>query len=190
MDQSNIRRLLWWVLLINAGLFVAEIIAGLLADSMGLVADSLDMLADALVYTAALAVHSQDLARKAQVARMSGFLQLLLACAGLFEVVRRTLTAEEAPDHWTMILVSLVALAGNALSLWFLQRAKSDEPHIKASVIFTNNDVIINIGVIAAGLLVIATRSPVPDLVIGAAVFVIVLRGALRILRLSRAKAH
>ena len=40
------------VLAINAAMFMAEMIAGLLASSTGLLADSLDMLADAcLLYT-------------------------------------------------------------------------------------------------------------------------------------------
>jgi len=106
--------------------------------------------------------------------------------AGFFEVVRRSIGAAEAPDFRTMILVSLAALAGNAISLFLLQRIKSDEVHIRASVIFTNNDVIMNIGVILAGGLVLLSGSAIPDLVIGAAVFAMVLRGAVRILRLSR----
>lgn len=173
------------VLLINAGLFVGEMVAGLLASSMGLVADSLDMLADALVYTGALLVHSQGPSAKARVARFSGYLQLLLACFGFAEVVRRFIGGEGVPDYRTMILVSLVALIGNAACLVLLRRMKSGEAHIRASVIFTNNDVIINVGVIVAGLLVLLTGSKVPDLTAGAIVFAIVLRGAWKILRIA-----
>jgi Co/Zn/Cd efflux system component len=40
------------------------------------------------------------------------------------------------------------------LSLTELQKSKSQEDaHMKASMIFTSNDVIINLGVIAAGIL-------------------------------------
>ena len=49
-DDLSDKKLLWIVFAINAGFFVAEIIGGLIANSMGLIADSLDMLADALVY--------------------------------------------------------------------------------------------------------------------------------------------
>jgi Co/Zn/Cd efflux system component len=38
------------VLLVNAVMFVVEVVSGLLAESMALLADSLDMLGDALVY--------------------------------------------------------------------------------------------------------------------------------------------
>ena len=70
--------------------------------------------------------------------------------------------------------------------LYLLQRSKSQEVHMQATMIFTSNDVIINLGVIAAGLLVNWLNSGIPDLVIGAIVFTIVTRGAFRILRLAR----
>jgi Co/Zn/Cd efflux system component len=55
---------------------------------------------------------------------------------------------------------------------------------MKASVIFSTNDVIANLGVIAAGAAVAWTGSRYPDLVIGAVIAGIVLLGARRILRL------
>ena len=54
------------------------------------------------------------------------------------------------------------------------------------SYIFTSNDVIVNIGVIIAGALVYFTHSKIPDLIVGAIVFVIVARGAFNILKLSK----
>jgi Co/Zn/Cd efflux system component len=53
-------------------------------------------------------------------------------------------------------------------------------------MIFTSNDVVINLGVITAGLLVLWTNSRVPDLVIGGIIFVIVSLGARKILQLAR----
>ena len=57
---------------------------------------------------------------------------------------------------------------------------------MRASMIFTSNDVIINLGVIIAGFLVLLLRSGIPDLVIGTIVFVLVVIGAIRILKLSK----
>jgi Co/Zn/Cd efflux system component len=83
-----------------------------------------------------------------------------------------------------MILISLFALAGNGASLIILNKSKDNEAHIQASKIFTSNDVIANIGVILAGIVVYLTDSRYPDLIIGAIVFWLVLRGAIRILKL------
>ena len=55
---------------------------------------------------------------------------------------------------------------------------------MKASWIFSTNDVLANLGVIGAGLLVGLTQSRFPDLVIGTIIAAIVMIGALRILRL------
>jgi Co/Zn/Cd efflux system component len=151
-----------------------------------LVADSLDMLADAFVYGMSLFAIGGTSGRKKAIANWSGYLQLGLASLGLLEVVRRFIASEALPDFQTMIVISLLALAGNAVCLWLLQRTHSDEAHMQASKIFTSNDVVINSGVIIAGVLVYLSSSRLPDLVIGSIVFVIVLRGALRILQLAR----
>lgn len=180
------RRILWQVLLINLLFFAVEVIAGYLARSMGLVADSLDMLADAVVYGLSLYAVGRTARHKGGVATASGVLQLLLAVLGLAETVRRFVTPQETPGFRAMIGISLLALAGNAACLYLLQKSRSREAHMQASVIFTSNDVIANIGVIVAGVLVLLTASRWPDLVVGVAIFLLVGRGAWRILRLSR----
>lgn len=179
------RRLLWTVLLINFGFFAIEMTTGLLSRSMGLVADSLDMLADAFVYGMSLAAVGGTLLRKKAIATWSGYLQLTLAGIGFVEVLRRVFGAEALPDFRTMIVVSLLALAANVVSLVLLQRSKSREVHMRATMIFTSNDIVINLGVVAAGVLVSWLGSGVPDLIVGAIVFGVVIRGALRILKLA-----
>ena len=179
-------KLLWAVLVINFGFFLIEIVAGLFSGSMGLVADSLDMLADAFVYGLSLWAVGSLVHRKQKVAAWSGYLQLLLALIGLVEVVRRFIGTDTFPDYRTMVAVSVFAMLANAICLYLLQKSNSNEAHMKASMIFTSNDIIINGGVIIAGLLVLFTNSKYPDLVIGSLVFLIVFRGAIRILKLSK----
>ncbi len=188
MDSESSRqaRVLKTVLVINLGFFLLEGLAGLLAGSMGLIADGLDMLADAFVYGAGLLAVRGSPGQKQRVATISGWIQMVLAVLGLFEVIRRFTGAHEVPEFRTMIGVSLLALLGNAICLTLLQKSRSEEAHMRASIIFTSNDVLVNIGVIAAGVLVTATDSNLPDLVIGAAVFLLVTRGAIRILRLGK----
>jgi len=184
--SSSQRQLLWTVLLINLAFFMIEMTTGLISNSMGLVADSLDMLADAFVYGISLLAVGASVARKKSVAKWAGYLQASLALVGFAEVVRRFFGFETLPDYKVMIVVSILALLANSLCLYLLNRAKSKEAHMQASMIFTSNDIIINIGVIAAGSLVMWLESSLPDLIIGTVVFVVVLRGAMRILALSR----
>jgi Co/Zn/Cd efflux system component len=179
-------KLLWIVLAINLSFFLIEIIAGLLSRSMGLLADSLEMLADASVYGLSLWAVGSTVARKKSVARFSGIIQFVLAGLGIVEVIRRFVLVDTVPDFGTMIIVSILALGANSICLFLLQRSKSDEAHMKASMIFTSNDVIINSGVILAGILVLLTESKYPDLIIGGVVFLIVVRGAIRMLKLGK----
>nr|WP_321354033.1 cation transporter [uncultured Draconibacterium sp.] len=186
-EDSNVQsKLLWSVLLINFGFFIIEMTSGLISRSMGLVADSLDMLADSFVYGLSLWAVGSTVLRKKKVARLSGYFQLTLALLGIIEVVRRFIEFEDMPDYRIMIGISILALIANAICLLQLQKSKSKEAHMKASMIFTSNDVIINSGVILAGILVLVTQSKYPDLIIGSIVFLIVVRGAIRILKLGK----
>jgi Co/Zn/Cd efflux system component len=180
------KKLLWTVLIINFSVFAVEITAGLIAQSMGLVADSLDELADALVYGLSIYAIAGTALVKKRIARSSAVLQLGLALWGFVEILRRFIGDEPAPNFIVMIALSCVALAGNGASLYFLSKSESQEVHIKATQIFTSNDVIVNIGVIVAAVLVAVFQNKIPDLVIGAIVFSIVLRGAVSIFKLSK----
>lgn len=180
------RKVLWQVLLINLFFFILELSTGIFSRSMGLVADSLDMLADALVYGLALYAVGSTLQRKKTVARIAGYFQLILAVMGFGEVIRRFVHFDEIPSFGTMIIVSVMALIGNAVCLYLLQRSKNREAHMQASMIFTSNDIIANLGVIGAGILVFLTHSKYPDLIIGTLIFILVGRGAFRILSLGR----
>ena len=187
VDDSSVQKsLLWIVLLINFSFFVIEVLFGFISGSMGLVADSLDMLADAIVYGLSLIAVGAAFARKKSVAKISGYFQLFLALLGFLEVIRRFIGVETLPDFRTMITVSTLALIANSVCLYLLQRSKNQEVHIKATMIFTSNDVIINLGVITAGVLVNWLNSGIPDLTIGAIVFIIVTRGAFKILSLAK----
>lgn len=185
-NKKGERSLLIQVLFINLFFFILEITAGILGNSMGLVADSLDMLADSFVYGLALIAAGGALYMKKRVAKVSGYFQLFLALLGLSEVIRRFAGFEQMPVFSLMIIVSLLALAGNTASLFLLQKSKSKEAHLQASMIFTSNDVIVNIGVILAGIMVYLTNSKYPDLIVGVIVFLIVVRGAFKILKLSK----
>ena len=121
------------------------------------------------------------------MAKLAGYFQIILAIIGFVEVLRRFFGDEKLPDFSTMIVVSIFALIANGICLYILQKSKSkEEAHMKASMIFTSNDVIINLGVIIAGILVHYLSSNKPDLIIGTIVFVLVIQGAFRILKLSK----
>jgi Co/Zn/Cd efflux system component len=186
-ENTNQKKILWVVLAINFAFFIIEMTTGLISKSMGLVADSLDMLADSFVYGISLLAVGGTLIKKKRIARLAGYFQITLAVIGFVEVLRRFFGDEELPDFSLMVIISVFALIANGICLYILQKSKSkEEAHMKASMIFTSNDVIINLGVIIAGILVNILSSNKPDLIIGTIVFVLVIQGAFRILKLSK----
>jgi Co/Zn/Cd efflux system component len=182
-DPVQEARTLRTLLVINAAMFAVELTVSWVARSAGLLADSLDMFADAAVYGVALYAVGRSASAKLRTARFSGWLQGALAIAALAEVVRRA-TAGGEPYTPLMIAMATLALAANVTCLWLVSRHRAGGAHMKASVIFSANDVLANLGVIAAGVLVAVTGSQAPDLVIGAVIALLVLSGAYRILRL------
>jgi Co/Zn/Cd efflux system component len=179
-DEGRTLRVL---LAINAAMFLVEVVAGWFAQSSGLISDGVDMLADAFVYGLSLSAVGCAHRTRLRAAHLSGVFQALLATGVLLDVGRRLVTGS-APEPPAMIGVSALALAANVTCLVLLARHRHGGAHMKASWIFSTNDVLANLGVMAAGALVASTGSRIPDLVIGTMVALTILSGAYRISRL------
>jgi len=181
-DAAKHARVLWILLAINGAMFVAEFGAGILAESTALVADSLDMLADAAVYGVSLYAVSRAALAQASAARLSGFFQIGLGAFALLEVCRRVLVGSE-PEARYMIGVAMVALLANAVCLRMIAAHRDGGVHMRASFIFSQNDVIANCAVILSGLLVAWSGWSFWDLLAGVGIGSLVSWGGVRILR-------
>ncbi|MBQ4831444.1 cation transporter [Alteromonas sp. MMG017] len=188
IKDASQKRVLYWLLGINATMFFVEMTVGILADSTALIADSMDMLADAVVYGIGIYAVGQSILYKAKAAQISGYFQLLLGVIILIDITRRLFLGSE-PISSLMIGMGFIALIANVACLVIIRNHKNDEVHMRASWIFSANDVIANMGVIIAGVLVVWLDSRVPDLVVGCVVSIVVLRGAWMILKDAKQEA-
>ena len=188
IKDASQKRVLYWLLGINAVMFFVEMTVGVFADSTALIADSLDMLADAIVYGIGIYAVGKSLLHKANAAQISGYFQLMLGVIILIDITRRLFLGSE-PVSSLMIGMGFIALIANVACLVIIRNHKNDEVHMRASWIFSANDVIANMGVIIAGVLVVWLDSRVPDLVIGCIVSIVVLRGAWMILKDAKQEA-
>ncbi len=179
------RQLLCMVLMLNATMFVVEFIAGWLAHSTSLLADSLDMLADAVVYGISLYAVGRAVSLKARAALTNGWLQLTLSLVVLVDVGRRLL-GDSTPEPMMMSLVSLMALAVNITCFAMLYRFRSGDINLKASWICSRNDMMANVGVLIAAIMVTRTGQAWPDLLVGTLIAAIVMRSAIQIIREAR----
>ncbi len=185
VESRQQHKVLVTLLAINASMFVIELVTGVLAESTGLIADSLDMLADAVVYGIGLYAVGRAASAKISAAFMSGYFQMALALIVALDVARRALFGSE-PEPSYMVLVGLVALAANVVCLSLIARHRDGGVHMRASWIFSKNDVIANVGVIVSGGLVYITGLRWPDLAVGIAITYIIFRGALTIITDAR----
>lgn len=176
------KRTLWIVLSINAVMFVGELIAGLLADSSALLADAADNLSDAVVYGVSLTAVYQGAAQRVRAALLMGLVQSAFGLWILGEVAMKLIYGAQ-PIGMVMMLVAAAALAGNLACFMLLMKHRGDDLNMKAVWLCSRNDVIGNLGVIVAGLIVVATGMLWPDLVVATVVALIILHTGIGVTR-------
>lgn len=185
-EADNLERKTLIILLsINALMFITELTLGWFAQSTGLIADSLDMLADATVYGLSLYAVGKGVAKQAKAARVSGYLQITLGCGVFVEVLRRMVYGSE-PQSTLIIIVGVLALFANVICLVLISKHRNGGVHMRASWIFSANDVIANLGVIISGVLVAMIGSRFPDLIVGTIISIVVIRGGIEILKQAK----
>lgn len=184
LDASNAaeRRTLIWVLAINFLQVIVAGVVGVIADSTGLLGAALDNLGDAGVYAVSLYAVGRTIVAKVRVARLSGLLLIAFGLALFVEVLRRFFVGAE-PIGLAMIVTALANAVLNVVCLKLLRSHRDRGVHLKASWIFTTNDMLANAGIVASGAAVMFFASPVPDLIIGLLVGGIVLKGGWNILK-------
>lgn len=189
VKTSDERRVLRVALGLNAAMAVIGGLAGWIAYSTGLLADALDMLSDATAYAIALMAIGRSALFKIRAATLSGGILLVLGVGVLVEVGRRLVFGADPISEW-MIGTALLSLAVNLTVLRLLAPMKSGEVHLRATWLFTRADVVANLGVILAGVLVLWLGVPHPDFVIGALIGLYVIKEAIEILRDARSEAN
>ena len=105
-DRSQ-KSVLYWLLAINASMFVIEISVGWLAESTALIADSFDMFADAVVYGIGIYVVGRAAKDKAKAALVSGYFQAVLGLLILIDIVRRVIQGSEPISEFMMMMEKL-----------------------------------------------------------------------------------
>ncbi|MEO2038948.1 MAG: cation transporter [Martelella sp.] len=187
LDASDAaeRKTLLWVLGINFLQVIVAGVVGVIADSTGLLGAALDNLGDAGVYAVSIYAVGRTIVAKVRVARLSGVILIVLGLALLVEVLRRFFAGAE-PIGLAMIVTAIANAATNMLCLRLLRSHRDQGVHLKASWIFTTNDMVANAGIVVSGAAVMFFGSPVPDLIIGLVVGGIVLKGGWDILKEAR----
>lgn len=179
--QADQRRVLQIVLAINAAMFVVEFSAGVIAGSTALMADSVDMFGDALVYILSLYALSRSPRWKATAALAKGAFILAFGIGILIDIAFK-LRSGVPPSSALMLTFGAVALVANLSCLRLLWRFHDADVNMASTFECSRNDVIANIGVLAAAGGVALTTSPWPDIAVGTIIAAIFFRSALRVI--------
>ena len=174
------RRILIWVLIINAIMFVVEASAGWVAHSSALLADSLDMLGDSIAYGFSLYVINRGARWTAISALLKGSIMALFGLFVLGEVISK-LIWPVVPVAETIGIIGVLALFANLTCLLLLTRHRSDDINMHSVWLCSRNDIIANTGVLLAAGGVALTKQGWPDIVIGLIIATLFLRSAFQV---------
>lgn len=183
------RTTLKWVLAINAVMFLVIVAAALYADSTALLSDSLDNLGDAITYALSLYAVALGSRAKAKVALFKGVLILAAALAVAGQIAWK-LAHPALPVFEAMGAFSLLGLAANGICFWLLWRHREEDINMSSVWECSRNDIASNIAVFVAALGVWATGAAWPDLLVAAALVVLLLRSAYRVIASARRELH
>lgn len=183
LDASSTaqRRTLLQVFLLNAGLSAALFITGAIASSAALIANGADNASDAVVYALSYFAATRGTRWKVRAARVSG-VALLIVAAGVFIEALRRFFGEPEPAGPPIIAMSIVAAAINILYLRLLLAHRRGDVNLRAAWTFSINDMLSNLGALAAGVLVMWLGRAWPDLIAGMAIAFVAAKGGWEIL--------
>ncbi|WP_180172616.1 cation transporter [Acinetobacter sp. YH12023] len=180
--NSKFRIALWIALIINAMMFLVELIGGAYAHSSALWADSLDFFGDAVNYGVSLAVLGASIYWRATVALVKGF---VMAAFGIV-VIAKVLYAYAngiAPEPITMGVIGILALVANVICAYVLYAFREGDSNMQSVWLCSRNDAIGNVAVILAAVGVFGIGSLWPDLIVAVIMAILGLTGGYQVIR-------
>ena len=183
--EQGARKALWIALIINAGMFVVELSAGLAGGSAGLQADAMDFMGDAAGYGISLAVLSMAAVWRTRAAMLKGATMLLFGLWVAGTIVYHSQNGT-VPSYELMGGIGLAAMAANIVCAVILFRFRGTDANMRSVWLCTRNDVLSNIAIVIAASGVWASGSGLPDLIVAAIIAGLAITGATDVLKRVR----
>ncbi|MGD2123983.1 MAG: cation diffusion facilitator family transporter [Gemmatimonadota bacterium] len=188
------RRKMRWVLGITAAFMVAEVVGGILSNSLALLADAGHMFTD--VGALGLSLVAMRLAQRPPsptktygyvrleilAALINGAALLFIAAFILKEAWGRFTSPPEV-DGPLMMAVAVVGLGVNVAGAGLLHGHASESLNVRGAYLHVLGDLLGSIGTIAAGILILTTGWMLADPLISVVIALLILFGAWRLVR-------
>lgn len=162
------------VALLNLGYFFVEAGVAWSIGSVSLFADSVDFLEDTAVNLLIFVAIGWPLARRAKAGKAMAVIIMVPAAAALWQAVTK-FSNPEAPDPLSLMLTAGGAVVVNTVCAALLLRHRDHGGSMsKAAWLAARNDVVVNLGIIAMGVLTLTlVPNGWPDLILGLGIVVL-----------------
>jgi cobalt-zinc-cadmium efflux system protein len=190
----DIEKRLWWALIITVGIFVMEVVGGIISNSLALKSDAGHLFGDVLALGLSLfAIRISRLPptskrtygyHRAEVlaAIINGVTLFGLAGFIFYEAYQRLLQPEPVRSI-LMLIVAVIGLIANLVVMKRLHAAAGANLNVRAAFLHVVGDMLGSVGVVAGGLIMIFTGNYLADPIISFFVGAIILWGAFGVLR-------
>ena len=191
---SGVEKKLFWALCITIGIFAAEVIGGVLSNSLALKSDAGHLFGD--VMALGLSLLAVRIAarppstrrtfgyRRAEVlaAMINGLTLTVLALYIFIEAYHRLMEPEPIKSV-LMLTVAAIGLAGNSLVIFRLHGHAKENINVRAAFMHVIGDMLASVGVVIGGLIMLFTGNYLADPIISFLIGIIILYGAFSILK-------
>ena len=182
---AALRRTVLVVAALNLAYFVIELVVALVIGSVALLADSVDFLEDTAVNLLIALALGWSLAARARVGRILALVILVPAVAVVVQAVLK-IGDPEPPAVAPLVIAAAGAALVNLTCALLLARIRgAGGSMVGAAWYVARNDVIINVAIIAMGIVTLWVGTGWPDIALGALIIVLNGRAALVVWRLA-----
>lgn len=178
--KSN-KRSLYIVFWIHFLMFFVVLTAGILAESAALLADALDFIGDAANYALTIYVLSRGVLMRATASILKAVTMLGFGVPMLIYALSRY-NSDTVPNYEVMELSGLFGIFAHMVCIYYLFRFRKGDSNLLSVWICTINDLVSNVLIVVASILVMYTDSIIPDVVAATIIVTIALYGACVIL--------
>ena len=185
VNDRMFRRVLWIALIANASMFLVEVVASAIGDSMSLQADALDFFSDSANYGISLFVAGAALSSRARASLIKSATMAAFGLWVLSSAVHRAVQGSD-PDAGVMGGIALLALVVNVGVAVMLFSHRNGDSNRASIWLCSRNDAIANLAVIAAAGGVVATSSRWPDLAVAVGIAALNVTAAVQVVKLAR----
>jgi cobalt-zinc-cadmium efflux system protein len=192
--RADSRRRMWIALAINGGMLGVEVVGGILTASLAVLADAGHLLSD--VGSIGLALFAASLASRPGGARRTfgyqrsevlaalanGLLLVAVALAVAIAAIGR-LDDPPAIDGGGVLALGLIGLAGNVAATIVLAGGRREDLNLEGALRHSLADALGSLGVVLAGVVVLAGGSSIVDPIVGLLIAALVLASSWRLIK-------